>query len=222
MFNIGIIMEKLAAERPVFHSEADFQFALAWKIQDTYPAAKIRLEKSVPGLEDSKSKYSKNRYIDIMVIIDGKEIPIELKYKTRKKCKDPVKVKNEEYNLKNQGAQDNGRYDFFRDISKIEKYLNFKNTNCDYGYAIILTNDHLYYEPGRDSNSSQFRIDKEIERIKSGEHDWKSKSESFKTYNSNRFNVIKLKHSYDVEWKDYPASEEIGKEFKFLIVTIKK
>lgn len=29
----GIVLEHLSKERPIFHSEYDFQFAFAWKIK---------------------------------------------------------------------------------------------------------------------------------------------------------------------------------------------
>ncbi len=35
---------RLSAVRPIFHSEADFQHALAWTIQLQHPDATIRLE----------------------------------------------------------------------------------------------------------------------------------------------------------------------------------
>ena len=37
-------MRALASHRPVFHSEADFQHALAWQIHRMLPGAVIRLE----------------------------------------------------------------------------------------------------------------------------------------------------------------------------------
>jgi len=44
---IRIILAKLALRRPVFHSEADFQHAIAWELQLADPKAHIRLEKQV-------------------------------------------------------------------------------------------------------------------------------------------------------------------------------
>lgn len=37
-------MARLAARRPIFHSEADFQHAFAWQVQIDHPDARIRLE----------------------------------------------------------------------------------------------------------------------------------------------------------------------------------
>ena len=39
------VLPALARRRPIFHSEADFQLALAWEIQTARPAAGVRLEK---------------------------------------------------------------------------------------------------------------------------------------------------------------------------------
>lgn len=71
------IIRQLSIWRPIFHSEADFQFSLAWLIKKKYPECEIRLE-FVPS-------FNPNLHLDILVILDGKWIPIELKY-TTKKC----------------------------------------------------------------------------------------------------------------------------------------
>ena len=68
-------MQKLKEKRTIFVSEADFQLELAWIIKDEYPNAKVRLE-YCPAFDLSM-------HIDILVIIDRKWIPIELKYKTK-------------------------------------------------------------------------------------------------------------------------------------------
>jgi hypothetical protein len=38
------IIQKLANERPIFHSEADFQHGLAWLIHEEFPSCRMRLE----------------------------------------------------------------------------------------------------------------------------------------------------------------------------------
>jgi hypothetical protein len=48
VLDIKDIMGRLALERQLFHSEADFQHALAWKIHELRPLAKIRLEVPCP------------------------------------------------------------------------------------------------------------------------------------------------------------------------------
>jgi len=39
------VIHLLSKERPLFHSEADFQHALAWAIHKNYPDVEVRLEK---------------------------------------------------------------------------------------------------------------------------------------------------------------------------------
>lgn len=38
------LLPGLAGERPVFHSEADFQQALAWAVHVAHPGLRVRLE----------------------------------------------------------------------------------------------------------------------------------------------------------------------------------
>ena len=71
-FDIKMVMGKLSSERKVFHSEADFQFSLAWKIKENYPEYEIFLEWPV-------SIKKQIIYVDIVLEKDDKIIPIELK-----------------------------------------------------------------------------------------------------------------------------------------------
>jgi hypothetical protein len=60
---VAAALDRLAQRRPIFHSEADLQLALAWELQTSYPDAAVRLEKRVinnPRVE-----------LDILVILDG-------------------------------------------------------------------------------------------------------------------------------------------------------
>ena len=128
--NLEEILKNLIKDRPLFHSEADFQFALAWQIKKKYQDADIRLEYPI---EDEGRKY-----VDILV--DGKYL-IELKYKTRELN---GSYDGESYNLKEQGAQDHARYDFIKDISRIETFD--INPSFNQGYVIFLTNDLSFCE----------------------------------------------------------------------------
>ena len=69
--NIHSIMRDLAG-RPIFHSEADFQFALAWQIKERMPDCEIRLE--FPPFR------RENMALDIWV--PTMKMAIELKYTT--------------------------------------------------------------------------------------------------------------------------------------------
>jgi hypothetical protein len=59
-----------------------------------------------------------------------------LKYKTRGLS---VQIENEQYRLKDQSTQDVGRYDFIKDIQRLE-HVSVGQKNF-VGYAVLLTND---------------------------------------------------------------------------------
>ena len=113
MIEIGNILSELSKERPVFHCEADFQHALAWKIHEEYPSLSMRLEKKL--VLDTEQIY-----VDIFAFEDNRVLAIELGYKTRELN---IEVIGEEFNLTFDRAQDQGRYDFIEDISRLERAL---------------------------------------------------------------------------------------------------
>ena len=78
ILDMGLIVDRLKNRRKIFVSEADFQLELAWTIKENYPNAKIRLEYC--------PSFDLNMHIDILVIMNNKCYPIELKYKP-KGCK---------------------------------------------------------------------------------------------------------------------------------------
>lgn len=131
MINLENSLRCLFEEGRVFVSEADFQFAYSWKLKELYPEANIRLE-YIPWL------YDKNMHIDIAVCINNQMVPIELKYKTR-----GFKgiVGGEAVRLKDQSAQDCGRYDFLYDIQRMEGITKSGLYPIDRAYAVLLTND---------------------------------------------------------------------------------
>ena len=129
LINIDLILHKLKEKRTIFVSEADLQLELAWIIKDEYPHAKVRLE-YCPA-------FDLNMHIDILVILDGKWIPIELKYKT-KGCQKIVD--GEYYDLKNHSAKDVNCYAYLKDIQRIES-IKSNVSSFQEGYAILLTNE---------------------------------------------------------------------------------
>ena len=75
MLDIHNLMEDLSQHRPIFHSEADFQHALAWQIHKVMPNCEIRLEMPYRVPQG-------NWYLDIWLLTP--RIAIELKYRTKK------------------------------------------------------------------------------------------------------------------------------------------
>jgi len=130
------IIERLKSKRPVFHSEADFQHSLAWEIQLTYPTASVRLEKPFPLKADNV----RSSYLDIFITNEDIKYAIELKYKTRGL---EVDVFGEEFCLRDHRAHPHNRIHFGNDVCRLERMMELKQTN--YAYALILTNECLYW-----------------------------------------------------------------------------
>ena len=100
----------LRSKRSVFHSEADFQFALAWEIKRESNNVEIRLE--VPSGTSVKGR------VDIAVRHEGATFPIELKYLKKKQS---FLVRGEHFNLVD-GVHDIDMHDCIKDIALLETF----------------------------------------------------------------------------------------------------
>lgn len=96
--------------------------------------------------------WNENIRIDIVVEKDGRYAAIELKYATRSILneKDAVKIFGEKLDddstlIKTHGAADLGMYRYWKDVRRIE-VLKQCFEACDGGLAIIITNDHYYWD----------------------------------------------------------------------------
>lgn len=209
MLNIIRLMSELSIERPVFHSEADFQHALAIKLQQKFENLySIRLERRISVNND-------NFYVDIFMIGMGenKSIAIELKYKTSKLI---FTKDQEDFLLKDQSANDLGRYHFREDIYWLEK-LKEQHT-IEKGFAIFLTNDQKYWDfPAHLSNNindKEFRIHENSIITKEanwvGNADWTEKH-----------GPLKLAKEYVCKWDDYSSlGTDQNQKFRFLFLEI--
>jgi hypothetical protein len=197
------VMSALAAHRPLFHSEADFQHAFAWELQRSHPAWAIRLEVPVRGPFGAI-------HIDLLAISDDVEVAIELKYKTRKLS---LAVSGEQFALADQAAQDLGRYDFCRDVNRIEEFAH--SSPHREGYALFLTNDSAYWKaPGSITHGYACFAMNEGRNL-SGELLWgEAASEGTRR---GRENGITLRGSYCLRWQQYSISDvKSHGEFRYL------
>ncbi len=139
------IINSFADDHILFYNEAQFQFDLAWRIRERLgnDNAKIWLEKRMIENE--------SQYTDIVIENSEQLIPVELKYKLAD-VKTSYSRQGEIINMSSQGAADNGCYDFWKDVERIE-YLISKYENVHKGYAIIITNYSLYWGDGVKENS---------------------------------------------------------------------
>jgi hypothetical protein len=201
MLDMKQILGELKTERPIFHSEADFQFALAWKIHKKHGEAQIRLE--YPIQQAAKSK--KVEYLDLLVTLGKECFPIELKYKTKaKNKKEPLSVcvRGEQFHLKGHGAQICGAYDFMKDICRVESFIS-SLAGCMCGYTLWLTNDLYYLHAPRDTNAgyAAFSVHQGAIKEKSVPMNWGANI-SAKT-KKGRKAVLTLHNDYTIKWEPY-------------------
>lgn len=200
------VIELLRQKRPLFHSEADLQFALAWEIQLLYPTADVRIECPTANYP--------NKYIDILIHNKGFAIPIELKYKTKKLS---ALVGQEQYNLKNHGAQDLGTYDFVKDICRIESFATHIDS-CKYGYVLWLTNDQYYWNAPNNPNAGYAAFSVHHGAKKTGTMSWGSHLSAGTI--KGRENELHLRNEYDIVWNDYSDLEVKGGAFKYALMRV--
>lgn len=208
MLNLEELLATLAVRRPIFHSEADFQHALAWEIQRWFPDAAIRLERPF-------SMGERPLYLDVWIQIAGRVFAVELKYKTRKLV---TEYKSEPYSLRDQGAQDCGRYDFVKDIQRLEQVTDHDQQVT--GYALFLTNDTSYWTPTRKDPvpvDYAFRLwsNRELQGVLSWGFD--ASPGTIVT----RESPLELSGNYAVAWQDYShLSVPKNGTFRYLLLQV--
>ena len=200
------LLRQLALQRPLFHSEADFQHALAWELHSFLPGSRVRLELPL-------GQFDRQRHLDIYLKHDGRELALELKYKTRALA---VTKGGERFQLKDQSAQPIGQYDFIKDIQRIEQMADGRQNAK--GYAIFLTNDSAYWKrPGRAATVAREFSLYDGRRLE-GRLNWQSAGAGTK---NKREEELHLHGAYLLNWHDYsqPSTASYGR-FRYLLVEV--
>ena len=211
------LMKKLSKKRPIFDSEDDFKFSLAWLIKEKYrDNVEIRLEKKMNNNKDASSskvgdKKNKNQRIDIFIIVknDKEKIGIELKYFTAK-IEWQDNRNDETFILASQYANDIKCYDAWKDAERLENFIDKGFINK--GFLIWLTNVNSLTKDCIDIENEnknaayydEFRICNK--RIINGpkKMDWKkTKKTPSKGTIKGREKPITIKGNYKVYWKEY-------------------
>lgn len=206
--DIKKLIETLSKERPVFHSEADFQHALAWLIHQEHSNADVRLE--VPFVS-----HHGNMCVDIVVKIGDKRHLLELKYKTRQI---EVEYNDERYNLQSHVALPLGRYDVLKDVQRIERLI--EAGKADAGAVVFITNDSAYWSNPKTSEDTSAAFSLRDGRHISGVMDWSLKTSA--GTKKKREEPIGLSGAYVAEWREYSKVESSSyRSFRYLLFPIK-
>ena len=206
MIDISNLMNTLAAQRKAYHSEADFQHAFAWEVHRQFPKSSVRLERPL-------SVNGKPLHLDFFIQLTNRVMAVELKYKTRKLV---IELEGEAFSLANHSAQDTGRYDFIKDIIRLENIAS-NLMGCE-GYAVLLTNDSAYWKPGVPGTVDEaFRLTEG--RILSNSMAWTEKASD--GTKKNREKDLQLKGTYKLNWQDFSVvSTESYGHFRYLAVHV--
>ena len=223
-------------EKKVFQSEAQFQFNLAWRLQELYDCeAKLEdLTVVVTRKNKSDKEFMQKVYTDIVLVKDDYYVAIELKYKT-------ATLNHKDILLFNHGASDLGRYDFLWDVNRLELLVDPAKRNretplaraeeikvfrhCAKGFAILLTNEKGYwkksYNDEKETIDKQFCIGEADGCLYGKTLDWKKKNGEYTNTikNTSRARSIVLNKAYHYQWKPYcELSAAENNNFKYLII----
>lgn len=210
-FDICVVLKELSITNPLFNSELEFQFYLAWKIKELYKDAyKICIE------YPSKDYEGRNRNIDLVLISsDGYLIPIELKYTT---SEFQHSFNGVNYNLKAQCANDMCKYGHLNDVSRIEYFREVEDKFL-VGYAITITNQASAWKKISSCKQTDFEFSLEDGSVVySGIKCWHVRKSE---HNKNKHAPITLKNDYFMNWRDYFDFGTRRGLFRALITEIK-
>lgn len=187
----------LAQQEELMFNELDIQIQLALYLRASGHYDDVDVEYSLPNESLPDYDWGSNLRIDLVVSRDGEYCPVELKYPTRKVTQSILRFGvdvPEAVVMKNQGAQDIVRYNFWKDVRRMEslrkRFATIKN-----GIAFIMTNDPSYVRSVRNTSSCAPFSTAEGHKVGPGTVDWQNDPKVRKNHPA--FN---LDGSYSLHW----------------------
>jgi hypothetical protein len=196
------VMTHLAARRPVFHSEADFQFAFAQSVAALDDSIGLRLE--VPQRGEHR-----RTYVDLACRAGDEVSLVEFKYVTRA-WTGTDGYTDEHFALRGHEALDLARLYFIHDVTRLEAWT--AQAICRNGFAVMLTNDNRLWEKpasSRVTRDQNFRLH-EGRRL-TGPLKWGTPEAPHEAHNRN------LRGTYVATWHGYSKRDSgPGGSFRWL------
>lgn len=189
----------LESNEELLFNERDFQMHLAtWLRNSANRYDDVDVEYYVPRQELDNYVWDSELRLDIVVKRDGEYCPVELKYKTRKverkisrfdeALSDNVVV------MKNQGAQDLGMYDFWKDVRRVELVRN-RFERVKGGLAVFVTNDGFYTKGSKES-SNNYLFNMSAGKAHSKQKRWANPESTCAKTHPN----FEVEREYSIEW----------------------
>ena len=195
-------------------NERDLQMHLALHLIKSGHYNDVDVEYYVPYEELDNYVWKNELKLDILLRKGGEFLPVELKYKTKKHNKRLLRF-NEQLSvdvevLKNQGAQDLGMYDFWKDVRRVELVQN-RFAAVKNGLVVFVTNDKQYLNASRETSNNR------LFNMEEGSHGtikhWQQpESSCAKTHPG-----FDLDNEYTIHWKHNTYE---GVDFHYCIVEI--
>lgn len=200
-------IHKLQKRRTAFHSEADFQHALAWQLHVIHgDDLDVMLEVRQPNL-------SPRVELDLLLRLDGARIAVELKYITKSLVVDQGRL-DDQFELREHGAPDLARYGFCRDLERLERVIDAGL--ADAGVAVLLTNDPgLWSERPSSAADLAFRLH---QRTLTGRLAWApTATAAWRAQHP----ALTLRRTYSLVWRDF-STHPGGRNrvFRYLLVEV--
>ena len=187
------MLSALAARRPVFHSERDFQVAFAWEVQKADPRMDVYLE-TRPASGVHLDLAFERRDLDCYTAI-------ELKYFTALWS---GRVEGQLYDLTDQRAYDYGRYGVVKDIARIETFIRPRPGSN--GAVVVLTNEERYWKLWPNSNASDIAFHIGDGLVLEGKREWIRPPAQAKYREA-----LELSGRYEMNWSEFST---FGAEFR--------
>lgn len=207
------ILSQLANKGNTYTCEAQFQHDLVDALRTHFLSIGVGYN---IYLEYPCSFGGRTEYYDI-VIEDTSATPheycvIELKYKTKAS---PAMCYGQGFTLKTHGAQGLGRYDYLHDVARIEQFSKRSDKKMQNGYAVLLTNDSLYWtQNGQGRSYNAFSLCNGSTQFK-GHKGW-SASISPSSVGIHRINGFDLAKTYNINWNKWSSNPN----FEYLLLEI--
>ncbi len=205
----------LESNEELLFNERDFQMHLAtWLRNSANRYDDVDVEYYVPRQELENYIWDSELRLDIVVKKEGEYCPVELKYKT-KKVERKISRFDEDLTgdvvvMKNQGAQDLGMYDFWKDVRRVELVRN-RFERVKGGLAVFVTNDNAYTKASK-TTSNNYLLNMN-EGVHSKHKHWANPESTCAKTHPN----FEVEKEYSIEWHTREI-DNVG--FYYCIVTI--
>lgn len=206
----------LESNEELLFNERDFQMHLAtWLRNSANRYDDVDVEYYVPYQELDNYVWNSELRLDIVVKRGDEYCPVELKYKTRrverKISRFDEDLTDDVVVMKNQGAQDLGMYDFWKDVRRVELVRN-RFERVKGGLAVFVTNDGFYTKGSKES-SNNYLFNMSAGKAHSKQKRWANPESTCAKTHPN----FEVEREYAIEWHH---REIDSVDFYYCIVTI--